>query len=60
VSAQQTENDAKSQRVLLNFGTLENNKKEEEQEQKVGWTITTSRSALSGVTSNSQAAYLKP
>jgi hypothetical protein len=27
-----TENDAKSQRVLLNFGTLEKNKKAEEQE----------------------------
>jgi hypothetical protein len=56
----QTENNAKSQRVLLNFETLEKNKKVEEQEQKVGWTITTSRSALSGATSNSQAAYLKP
>jgi hypothetical protein len=60
VSAQQTENDANSQRVLLNFETLEKNKKVEEQEQKVGWTITTSRSAPSGATSNSQAAYLKP
>jgi hypothetical protein len=56
----QTENDAKSQRVLLNFETLEKNKKVEEQEQKFGWTIKKSRSALSGVTSNSQAAYLKP
>jgi hypothetical protein len=36
----QTENDAKSQTVLLNFETLEKNKKVEEQEQKVGWTIT--------------------
>jgi hypothetical protein len=60
VSAQQTENDANSQRVLLNFETLEKNKKVEEQEQKVGWTITTSRSVPSGATSNSQAAYLKP
>jgi hypothetical protein len=60
VSAQQTEIDANSQRVLLNFETLEKNKKVEEQEQKIGWTITTSRSALSGATSNSQAAYLKP
>jgi hypothetical protein len=56
----QTENNAKSQRVLLNFGTLKKNKKVEEQEKKFGWTITTSRSALSGATSNSQAAYLKP
>jgi hypothetical protein len=55
-----TEINAKSQRVLLNFETLEKNKKVEEQEQKFGWTITISRSALSGATSNSQAAYLKP
>jgi hypothetical protein len=55
-----TENDAKSQRVLLNFEALKKNKKVEEQEKKIGWTITTSRSALSGATSNSQAAYLKP
>jgi len=60
VSAQQTENDAISQRVLLNFETLEKNKKVEEQEQNVGWTIKTSRSVPSGTTSNSQAAYLKP
>jgi hypothetical protein len=55
-----TENDAKSQRVLLNLKVLEKNKKVEEQEKKIGWTITTSRSALSSATSNSQAAYLKP
>jgi hypothetical protein len=55
-----TEIDAESQRVLLNLKTLEKNKKVEEQEQKFGWTITTSRSAPSGATSNSQAAYLKP
>jgi hypothetical protein len=30
-----TENDAKPQRLLLNFETLEKNKKVEEQEQKV-------------------------
>jgi hypothetical protein len=29
----QAENDAESQRVLLNFGTLEKNKKTEEQEE---------------------------
>jgi hypothetical protein len=55
-----TENDAKSQRVLLNFETLEKNKKVEEQEKKFGWTITTNRSVPSGTPSNSQAAYLKP
>jgi hypothetical protein len=55
-----TENDANSQRVLLNLKALEKNKKVEEQEKKIGWTITTSRSALSSATSNSQAAYLKP
>jgi hypothetical protein len=56
----QTENDAKSQRVLLNFETLEKNKKVEEQEQELWLDNKKSRSALSGATSNSQAAYLKP
>jgi hypothetical protein len=48
-----TENDAESQRVLLNSETLEKNKKVEEQEKKFGWTITTSRTAPSSATRTS-------
>jgi hypothetical protein len=55
-----TENDANSQRVLLNLKAIEKNKKVEEQEENIGWIITTPLSALASATSNSQAAYLKP
>jgi hypothetical protein len=57
----QTENDAISQRVLLNLGTLQKNKKVEEQEKKI-WLYKKNKtdSPLSGGENDSQAAYLKP
>jgi hypothetical protein len=52
----QTENDANSQKVLLNLKTIQKNKKVEEQEKN--W-LDYNNKPLSA-TSNSQAAYLKP
>ena len=56
-----TENDAISQRVLLNLGTLQKNKKVEEQEKKF-WLYKKNKtdSPPSGGKNDSQAAYLKP
>jgi hypothetical protein len=54
-----TENDAKSQRVLLNLKALEKNKKVEEQEKKIGWTITTSRAARAGASKQQPGRILE-
>jgi hypothetical protein len=55
-----TENDAKSQRVLLNLGTYSKNKKREEEEHNIGCTTKTKVIHRAGGMNDSQAAYLKP
>jgi hypothetical protein len=56
----QTENDAISQRVLLNLKTIQKNKKVEEQEKNRLDNNNKPLSAPRSAMSNSQAAYLKP